>query len=216
MAQFRLNVCALGTQPLRKAARPNCGLGSMVMTTSAGSCICRLAGKSGLNAVFLILCLAFAVSVLPENAHAQRPPAGKIVANFGKWDITCRPPPPGSKSEICALVQSVAGEDSNNIGLTVYFQKYSNGTRMMRVFAPLGILLPNALRLKIDGKDIGSVPFLRCLIVGCYAQVVVEDKLAEQLKNGKTAMFEIYHTAEAGFAIPISLAGFSQGLAALK
>jgi invasion protein IalB len=46
--------------------------------------------------------------------------------------------------------------------------------------------------------------------------VVVEDKLVEQLKNGKNAIFVIFQTEEAGIGIPISLAGFSPALAALK
>jgi len=45
---------------------------------------------------------------------------------------------------------------------------------------------------------------------------VAEDKLIEQLKTGKNAIFIIFQTQEAGIGIPISLAGFGQALAALK
>ena len=38
----------------------------------------------------------------------------------------------------------------------------------------------------------------------------------EQLKGGKTAIFIIFQTEEAGIGIPISLAGFGEGLAALN
>ena len=125
--------------------------------------------------------------------------------------MVCKPPPPGAKNEVCALVQSVTAEDRNNVGLTVYFQKFSDGKRVLRVFAPLGVLLPPGLGLKIDDKDVGHAPFLRCHNFACYAQVVVEDPLIEQLKNGKTAVFIIFQTEEAGIGIPISLAGFRPG-----
>jgi invasion protein IalB len=46
--------------------------------------------------------------------------------------------------------------------------------------------------------------------------VVVEPPLIEQLKTGKTAVFIIFQTEEAGIGIPISLAGFGQALAALQ
>jgi invasion protein IalB len=46
--------------------------------------------------------------------------------------------------------------------------------------------------------------------------VVVEDQLIEQLKKGRTAVFIIFQTEEAGIGIPISLAGFGQALAALN
>ncbi len=141
---------------------------------------------------------------------------GTVKAQHGDWQVVCKPPPPGSKAESCALVQSVTAEDRNNVGLTVYFQKFSNGTRVLRVFAPLGVLLPPGLGLKIDNKDVGNAPFLRCHNFACYAQVVAEDKLIEQLKTGKTAVFIIFQSEEAGIGIPISLAGFDKALAALN
>jgi invasion protein IalB len=152
--------------------------------------------------------------VLADPAPQQ--PDGTIKAQHGDWQVVCKDPPPGAKNEVCALVQSVTAEDRNNIGLTVYFQKFSNGTRVLRVFAPLGILLPPGLGLKIDDKDVGHAPFLRCHSFACYAQVVVEDSLIEKLKTGKTAIFIIFQTEEAGIGIPISLNGFAEGVAALE
>ncbi len=148
-----------------------------------------------------------------QHAFAQE---GTVKAQHGDWQVVCKDPPPGAKNPVCALVQSVTAEDRNNIGLTVYFQKFSNGTRVLRVFAPLGILLPPGLGLKIDDKDVGHAPFLRCHSFACYAQVVVEDPLVEQLKTGKTAIFIIFQTEEAGIGIPISLAGFAAALDELK
>ena len=141
---------------------------------------------------------------------------GTVKAQHGDWQVVCKPPPPGSKVEACALVQSVTAEDRSNVGLTVYFQKFSNGSRVLRVFAPLGVLLPPGLGLKIDNKDVGNAPFLRCHNFACYAQVVAEEKLIDQLKSGKTAVFIIFQTEEAGIGIPISLAGFDKALAALN
>jgi invasion protein IalB len=149
-------------------------------------------------------------------AVAQAPEGGTVKAQHGDWQVVCRPPPPGAKHEICALVQSVTAEDRNNIGLTVYFQKFSDGRRVLRVFAPLGVLLPPGLGLKIDDKDVGHAPFVRCHSFACYAQVVAEPPLIEQLKTGKTAVFIIFQSEEAGIGIPISLTGFGQALASLN
>lgn len=154
------------------------------------------------------------VATLP--GRAVEAPEGTVKSQHGDWQIVCKDPPPGAKNPVCALVQSVTAEDKNNIGLTVYFQKFSNGTRVLRVFAPLGVLLPPGLGLKIDDKDVGHAPFLRCHNFACYAQVVVEDPLVEQLKTGKTAIFIIFQTEEAGIGIPISLKGFGEALAALQ
>jgi invasion protein IalB len=142
--------------------------------------------------------------------------AGTVRGQHGDWQVVCKAPPPGAKNEICAAVQSVTAEDRANVGLTVYFQKFSDGTRVLRVFAPVGVLLPRGLGLKIDDKDIGNAPFLRCHSFACYAQVVAEDGLIGQLRSGKTAVFIIFQTEEAGIGIPISLAGFDKAIAALN
>jgi invasion protein IalB len=165
-------------------------------------------------AVGLLFAVAhFAQAVLvPTPAQAVDAPEGTVKSQHGDWQVVCKDPPPGAKNPVCALVQSVTAEDKNNIGLTVYFQKFSNGTRVLRVFAPLGVLLPPGLGLKIDDKDVGHAPFLRCHSFACYAQVVVEDPLIEQLKHGKTAIFIIFQTEEAGIGIPISLKGFAEAL----
>ncbi|MEL7047871.1 MAG: invasion associated locus B family protein [Pseudomonadota bacterium] len=128
----------------------------------------------------------------------------------------CKPPPPGASREVCAVVQSVTAEDRNNVGLTVYFQKFSDGTQVLRVFAPLGVLLPPGLGLKIDGTDVGNAPFLRCHSFACYAQVTVENELTQKLRSGQNAIFIIFQTEEAGIGIPISLAGFSEAVTALQ
>ncbi len=163
---------------------------------------------------------AHVVAAMPASAQSGAPPRanvdGTVKAQHGDWQVVCKAPPPGSKNEVCALVQSVTAEDRNNVGLTVYFQRFSNGTQVLRVFAPLGVLLPPGLGLKIDGKDIGHAPFLRCHSFACYAQVVVEKDLQDQLVAGENAIFIIFQTEEAGIGIPISLAGFKAGISELQ
>lgn len=162
------------------------------------------------------LVAAVAATAFSGTSRAVDAPEGNVKSQHGDWQVVCKDPPPGAKNGVCALVQSVTAEDKNNIGLTVYFQAFSNGTRVLRVFAPLGVLLPPGLGLKIDDKDVGHAPFLRCHNFACYAQVVAEDALVEQLKTGKTAIFIIFQTEEAGIGIPISLKGFAEALAAMK
>lgn len=189
---------------------------------------CRVAapkfGASGLlRGALAIPLVALAVAgamLVSAPAHAQDSKApemadGTVKAQHGDWQVVCKPPPAGAKNEVCALVQSVTAEDRPNVGLTVYFQKFSQGMRVLRVFAPVGVLLPPGIGLKIDDIDVGHAPFLRCHTFACYAQVTLDDKLINQFSNGKTAIFIIFQTEEAGIGIPLSLNGFSQALAAL-
>jgi invasion protein IalB len=84
-------------------------------------------------------------------------------------------------------------------------------SRLMRVVAPLGVLLPSGLGLKIDQADVGRAGFVRCLPNGCIAEVVMDDALIAKLRTGKTATFIIFQTPEEGIGFPMSLAGFGEG-----
>lgn len=148
---------------------------------------------------------------LTTSAMAQ----GVVKSKHGDWQVRCETPPGASKQQ-CALVQSIAAEDRPNIGLIVIILKTADGkNRLLRVIAPLGVLLPSGLGLKIDNVDIGHAGFVRCQPSGCIAEVVMEDKLIEQLKNGKNAVFIIFQTPEEGIGIPLALDGFKEAFAEL-
>jgi invasion protein IalB len=156
--------------------------------------------------------LLLALSILPAGqAFAQ----GAVKSVHKDWQIRCDTPP-GAKTEQCALIQSVTAEDRANVGLTVIVLKTADAkSRLMRVVAPLGVLLPSGLGLKIDNADIGRAGFVRCLPNGCIAEVVMDDALIKKLTTGKSATFIIFQTPEEGIGFPMSLAGFGEGYAKL-
>jgi invasion protein IalB len=136
---------------------------------------------------------------------------GAVKAVVGDWQIRCDTPP-GAKGEQCALIQSVVAEDRSNAGLTVIILKTADQkSKLMRVVAPLGVLLPSGLGLKLDDKDVGRAGFVRCLPNGCVAEVVMDDTLLGQLKSAKTATFIIFETPEEGIGFPLSLKGIGEG-----
>ncbi|HZP75350.1 MAG TPA: invasion associated locus B family protein [Pseudolabrys sp.] len=142
-----------------------------------------------------------------EQAAAQ----GAVRSVHQDWQIRCDTPP-GAQSEQCALIQSVVAEDRANVGLTVIVLKTADQkSRLMRVVAPLGVLLPSGLGLKIDQTDVGRAGFVRCLPSGCIAEVIMDDNLIKQLRTGQTATFIIFQTPEEGIGFPLSLKGFGEG-----
>jgi invasion protein IalB len=150
--------------------------------------------------------LAFAVAALAsvQPATAQ----GPVKNSFGDWQMRCETPA-GAKTEQCALVQSVQAEDKPNVTLVVIVLKTSDGkSRLLRVIAPLGVLLPAGLGLKIDQADVGRAGFVRCLPTGCIAEVIMDDELLGKLKGGQAATFIVFQTPEEGIGIPVSLNGF--------
>ena len=73
------------------------------------------------------------------------------------------------------------------------------------------MLLPSGLGLKVDQTDIGRAGFVRCLPSGYVAEVVMEDKLLDQLRTANSATFVIFQTPEEGVGIPLPLSGFKDG-----
>jgi invasion protein IalB len=136
---------------------------------------------------------------------------GAVRSVYGDWQIRCDTPP-GAQAEQCALIQSVVAEDRSNAGLTVIVLKTADQkSKLMRVVAPLGVLLPSGLGLKLDNVDVGRAGFVRCLPNGCVAEVVMDDKLLGQLRTAKTATFIIFETPEEGIGFPLSLNGIGEG-----
>jgi invasion protein IalB len=159
------------------------------------------------RAAALIVALAVAHIAPASQALAQ----GAVKSVHKDWQIRCDTPP-GAQGEQCALIQSVTAEDRANVGLTVIVLKTADQkSRLMRVVAPLGVLLPSGLGLKIDNADIGRAGFVRCLPNGCIAEVVMDDTLIGKLRNGKSATFIIFQTPEEGIGFPMSLNGFGEG-----
>ena len=158
--------------------------------------------------------LLAAATALAFPAHAQQQ-TGKVKSTHGAWSIICDTPA-GATAEQCAMMQNVVAEDRPEIGLSVVVLRTAdNKAEILRVLAPLGVLLPNGLGLNVDGKDIGRAYFVRCFADGCYAEVILEKPLLDTLKSGKAATFIVFQTPEEGVGIPVDLNGFGPGFEAL-
>lgn len=186
--------------PLKQSTGPVSGRTARV--AAARLVIRMLTGRAIASLAIAILAVGFSGA-----AFAQ----GAVKSVHGDWQIRCDTPP-GAKAEQCALIQSVVAEDRSNAGLTVIVLKTADQkSRLMRVVAPLGVLLPSGLGLKLDNVDVGRAGFVRCLPNGCVAEVVLDDKLLGQLRSAKTATFIIFETPEEGIGFPLSLNGLGEG-----
>ncbi len=176
----------------------------------------------------LILALGLA-SAPPEQALAQTEPAAAAAANtgppqgavrgqHGEWQIVCRPPPPGSKTEVCAMSQGATDIRDENLGVQIYFQKFATGEFVFRVFTSLGVYLPRGIELRVDDESLWTIAFIRCLPVGCMTQHVLSEAETKKLLSGKTGILIFFRTPEkgGGVGVPIDLSGFADAYAALN
>ncbi len=164
--------------------------------------------NSGRTLLLFLSGLAFLVASLavPGAARAQ----GAIKDKHGDWETRCETPP-GAAYEQCAVVLSVVDQERPNLTLVVIVLNTADRkARLLRVIAPLGVLLPPGVGLRIDDQDMGHLNFLQCLANGCIAQVSMDDKLIDKLKTGKTATLAVFQTPEQGVGVLAPLAGFKE------
>ena len=169
--------------------------------------------KNFLKPITVVFALFSSPLLLAQSANAQ----GEVKETHGEWEIRCETPT-GARAEQCALIQFVVADDRPNVGLTVIVLKTADKkARVLRVLAPLGVLLPSGLGLRIDNQNLGNAAFVRCVADGgCVAEIVMDDKLVDSFKKGKLATFVIFQTPEEGIGIPIELNGFTAGFSALE
>ncbi|MEW7008856.1 MULTISPECIES: invasion associated locus B family protein [unclassified Lentilitoribacter] len=154
--------------------------------------------------------------VIPNPNGTSSQPPGYIKEKFGEWHLVCDQPA-GAPGDQCVLMQNVVADDRADVGLSVIVIKTADKkARILRILAPLGVLLPNGLGLIIDGKDLGRAYFTRCFTDGCFVQVIMDDDMLNALKSGDTAIFFIFQSEEEGIGLPVDLTGFSKGFEALE
>jgi invasion protein IalB len=169
----------------------------------------------------LVFMLAF-----PASALAQ----GQLRASFGDWQHRCDRVAQ-SGAEQCILIQNVLDQSDLNLAVVILRvedtaataearKKDANakGVRrpVLRVIAPLGVLLPRGLGLKVDDREIGSTDFVRCLESGCVAEVDMDQTLIDLLSKGKVALFAVFLTPQEGRGLPVTLNGFADGFSKLQ
>lgn len=160
---------------------------------------------------------------------------GVVRGNFNDWELRCEQQQ--GKEEQCILYQNVADEKDSSINIVAVILRIAEQTSgattptrkpVLRVIAPLGVLLPRGLGLRVESateksadgkpvvKDIGSTGFVKCVPSGCVAEVEIDDKLHNELKNGSTATFIIFDKPNEGRGLPLALNGYERGIQALK
>ena len=178
-----------------------------------------------------LLLAAMASAAAPALAAGENQPAapqpgaqkpaqmGTVKSTHDAWSVVCDKPA-GAQGEQCVLMQNVLSEDRPELGMSVVVLKTADRkARILRVLAPLGVLLlppKGGLGLNIDGKDLGHAYFARCFADGCYAEVTLDDDLLKTLRSGQVATFIVHESLEQdGIGIPVDLKGFAKGYDAL-
>lgn len=134
---------------------------------------------------------------------------------FGDWTVKCEPLPDG-QAESCFIFQNrvVRGTSQRVLHVAVGYIP-GQDVPVMLFTTPLGVSLPQGVALSLDGTELERAGFQVCEAQGCRAGLRLEAALLERLSAGQELKVSFQDTQRRERALPVSLAGFAEGLAAL-
>jgi invasion protein IalB len=161
--------------------------------------------------------LAFALT-MPLSANAQKaadaekaaaaPAEPKIdVTRNDDWEVACQDvEQDGKKSKACEMRQILVQKETQKEWL-----------RILRIFTPLGVLLPPGMEIKIDDTEPLRVQYAVCLSrpPRCLVAGPMEDKFVAMLKKGAGGTITFVLPNNKKVAAPFSLSGFTKSFNAL-
>ena len=146
-------------------------------------------------------------------ANAQEELGGK---QFKDWTVACEQQPDGAKAR-CFLFQNIVTKNERQRILHVAVGHLAADGRAAAILTlPLGISLPPGVDFRIDSGETKHLVLERCDKNGCRAGLVLEDVLIAAMKRGKELQVKFHDATRRAIEVPVSLAGFTAGLAALN
>ncbi|MEJ2316988.1 MAG: invasion associated locus B family protein [Gammaproteobacteria bacterium] len=156
-----------------------------------------------------------AAAAAEEAAALTRP-----VEKFDDWFKECEmvTSEKGEQIEICQISQTLIDKDSDQPMMKIAVGYVPDKDQPVAVITlPLGIFLPPGIELQIDGKGkVGRLPINTCLPSGCQAGVQLDEDFVSRMKQGSQMTVTFGNPQGKGVAAPVSLKGFTAGLASVE
>jgi invasion protein IalB len=155
------------------------------------------------NYFFRALVLAAIASIAFNQSATSRPGSaaaltGKEVTprgqrevkdvTYGDWKKLCFKP--GGAKMLCRT--SIAGTFATGqmaVRLDI-IEREGDGARRLQVFSPVGMYLPNPVKVAVDEGEPYRVPYTWCLTNACIAGTVVDALLLKEMNTGKMLRLE--------------------------
>lgn len=139
------------------------------------------------------------------------------IPTYGDWGYKCDKSPDG-KGELCYIFQNVTKKEGGQLVLGARIA-YREGQPdpLIVVTAPLGSLIPPGAALMMDGVEPIKLRYFLCAAEGCTTIATpLTPGMVEAMKNGERAVVRVAAPNQQVIGLPLSLKGFTKGLASLK
>ena len=158
-----------------------------------------------------------AVMLATGGAPAQEQSPGEVVATHGAWSVRC-----AGGEELCVMSQ-VGKDASGKEVIEVQLRKLEGATApdgtpipaAMQIVAPLGVLLPAGVRIRVDARQERAAPFQVCTPEGCVVRQPLSADLLNELKGGANARVTVVAVPQQEVPATISLMGFTKAFDSL-
>ncbi len=125
--------------------------------------------------------------------------------------------------EVAQIAQIKQGtEDVNVLTLAIaktapeMGKKSSNNDLLLTVLVPLNVVLPIGLGLRVDEKDVVTIPYRNCNQAGCWAQQKLDGKMLAAVQKGSAGEAKLRLMNGQNINLKFSLKGLTKALAELQ
>lgn len=163
---------------------------------------------------FLLCRTLFCLSIMLSGFATARDMPTEDDA-FGSWRVSCETAP-DSQRRGCFIVQNLVLREGGQRVLQIaigYVEQTPDPIALLSL--PLGISLPPGASIQIDDREAKRIPIERCEPNGCRAGLKLSADVLASFRSGTQMSVTFYDAKREAIVVPLSLDGFSEGLAAL-
>ena len=155
------------------------------------------------SAVALIAATQFA---LAQETTGQ---PDTLSETYGSWTVACATLP--DQGRFCRISQHLSQSADNPPILSVFLRNDTGEGELGRItfVTPLGLSLPQGVRLVIDAAEVVQAPYMNCQTSGCVAQAVLSDPAIAAMTASGAASVTLALMDGQQAAITLSLQGFA-------
>ncbi len=174
----------------------------------------------------LAVAVSFAANAQNQPAQNQTAPQAAEepqveVTTNQDWHVACRDTEVDGKAErLCQMQQTLEEVDSGEpfLRITIHYPRDNGDRPVMRIFAPLGVLLRPGIVMQIDDGEELRLPFQVCLgqPAACIVEGAMEQDIVQLMKAGISGEFRLSMVGNRQVEAPFSLKGFTKSINSLK
>jgi invasion protein IalB len=118
------------------------------------------------------------------QGQAQQQANGGLQLVYSPWTKLCQKGPEANAKQICFTGKEGRLEDGRPIVSAMIVEQEGEARKILRVMAPIGVVLQPGSRVIVDEGQPMNGPYLMCQPTGCFSDYEASGELIAKLKKG--------------------------------